>query len=157
VELVLLRGEICLIDEADFSLIHRQNWYKDSGGYAASWDKDTKTTLLMHRIILNVPKGLLTDHRDRNRLNNQRYNLRIATQCVNQGNAWWNSPTKTSQFKGVHFCSRRKKWCASIRRTFDGVRTRTNLGRFDSETEAARAYNAAALEHFGEGAWLNPV
>jgi hypothetical protein len=61
--------------------------------------------------------------------------------------------TNTSGYSGVHWHRRDRKWIARIR---VGDR-RVHLGSFDDPVEAARAYNRAALEHFGESAWLNPI
>lgn len=99
----------------------------------------------MHRLITGAPPALLVDHRDGDGTNNTRTNLRVATSQQNRMNT---GPTgKTSRFKGV----RRDK--RSWRATFD----RKLLGYFDTEEDAARAYNQAAHAKHGEFAWLNPV
>lgn len=59
-------------------------------------------------------------------------------------------PRGQSRFKGVCI-TRAGKWRAVI---YIG-RKQKYLGVFDSEFDAARAYDAAALEHFAEGAKLN--
>ena len=59
----------------------------------------------------------------------------------------------SSQYKGVAFHKRRSRWCADIK--FD--RKNLYLGHFDTEEDAARAYNTKAIELFGELAHLNPV
>lgn len=58
---------------------------------------------------------------------------------------------RTSQYRGVHFCERRDKWTAEL--MVKGKRFR--LGGFDTEIEAAKAYDAAALQHRGAKALLN--
>ena len=60
---------------------------------------------------------------------------------------------RTPRYKGVCWYPRDKKWEARI-----GVNGKTHrLGRFVAEIDAARAYNKAALEHFGEFAVLNII
>lgn len=66
-------------------------------------------------------------------------NCRWATcmeQCINRRK----SAGGTSRFRGVYWDATRSKWAASLKHN----RRVTYLGRFDSETDAARAYNAAA-------------
>lgn len=104
----------------------------------------------MHRFIMNAKPGELFDHKDGDGLNNQKGNLRLATHQQNV----WNSRVprvagKTSRFKGVSGCG--FTWDASI--SFHG--SRTSLGRFSLEEDAARAYDKAALECFGEFAKTN--
>jgi len=92
---------------------------------------------------------LIIEHADMDGTNNRWDNLREATKTQNQGNI--GPRFGTSKFKGVHWDKRRSKWVASIgycRRVF-------NLGRYDVEVDAARAYDRAAIKRFGQFARLN--
>jgi hypothetical protein len=104
----------------------------------------------MHRQIMDPPKGKIVDHIDGNQANNCRANLRICTRRENGCNR--SKPVgTTSRFKGVSWHKATGKWAATIhfkRRAFW-------LGYFDDEAEAARAYDAKAVELFGEFARLN--
>lgn len=113
-------------------------------------DKETKISS-MHRVIMNPPKGFLVDHRNLNSLDNTRPNLRNATRSQNQFNRNKIKSKTSSRFMGVCFDKRRKKWCAYI--TVEGKRIW--LGYFDSEIEAAKAYDEAAKKYHGEFARLN--
>ena len=95
---------------------------------------------------------LVVDHIDRNKLNNQITNLRWVTQQQNNMNSTIRAGT-SSQYKGVAYHKTKSKWYAYIR--FD--RKLLHLGHFANEEDAARAYNAKAIELFGEFANLNPV
>ncbi len=103
----------------------------------------------MHRQIMNPPKGMVVDHKNRNGLDNTRDNLRIGT--YNQNNCNRRPRGKTSQYKGVSYDKRRNKWKATAWK--DG-RSFT-IGRYDDEIEAARAADRKNYEFNGEFAYLN--
>jgi len=68
-----------LVDDEDYDNLSQHKWYF-SDGYAV---RDHKR-VAMHRQIMGFPKGMVVDHIDGNRLNNQRHNLRICTQRENR-------------------------------------------------------------------------
>ena len=104
----------------------------------------------MHGFILNKEDSSQIDHWDRNGLNNQKVNLRPCTGQQNSFNRGKRTGC-TSKFKGVHFNKERKKYMLQI----SVNRRQTYLGLFNSEIEAAKAYDVKALELFGEFAYLN--
>lgn len=100
----------------------------------------------IHREILGVTgTKQFIDHINGNALDNRKINLRLATNSQNQANR--ESRVGSSQFKGVWWVKGRNKWRAYVK----GV----HLGLFDSELEAAEAYNKKAVEIYGEFAKLN--
>jgi AP2 domain len=112
-----------------------------------------KRRLYLHRYLLDLDFGDKRegDHIDpKDTLNNMDHNLPIADrkgQCRNQTKRKHN----TTGFKGVCKNKRGRRWRAII-----GVdRTRLFLGNYLTPEEAARAYDVAALIHFGEFANLN--
>jgi hypothetical protein len=86
----------------------------------------------------------------RNGLDNRRSNLRPATPSQNSGNARRPSDN-TSGFKGVTFYGRTGRWRAYI----GGHLRQRHLGYFRTAEEAARAYDEAAIDTWGEFAHLN--
>ncbi len=104
----------------------------------------------MHREIRQTPPDKVCDHVDTIGLNNRRCNLRNCDRRDNVHNLS-RSNRGTSCFKGVFWDKRLKKWCAKI--CCDNKVYR--LGCFDSEIDAALAYDRKARELFGAFARLN--
>lgn len=139
-------GKHFIIDKEDFDLVHSYNWNIRKDGYVYN----TKVGYL-HRLLMNTPKGYMTDHIDHNRLNNRKSNLRI---CLNSNNLMnMISKTGSSKFKGVCWHKKAKKWVSSIRVNNKHM----HLGCFDNEVDAAKAYNEAANKYFKQYAKINLI
>lgn len=106
-----------------------------------------------HLILGFAEKGKVIDHIDRNPFNNQRSNLRIATQAENSRNKKKKSSVSHSKYKGVSWNRIAGKWQVGI--SCNGKKI--HVGLFGSEIEAARAYNKKAIELFGDFAALNEL
>jgi hypothetical protein len=107
----------------------------------------------MHRLVA-ARKGITgqVDHKDQNKLNNQRNNLRAATRSQNGANCG-KQQNNTTGFKGVCWSKWAQKWQASI-----GVSGKViHLGYWNSAIAAACAYNRAAHKYFGPYAVFNKV
>ena len=152
-QIPLTQGKFALVDDADFDWLNQWKWYCLNGAYAARnvYSGKNKKCILMHREIACTPDGLLTDHRDLDGLNNQRYNLRDATKSQNGMNRGANKGAE-SKFKGV-FAKGGRFWGAQI--MVNGILE--FRGQYQSEIEAAQAYNEAAIELHGEFARLNII
>lgn len=103
-----------------------------------------------NNVIIN-DKDII-DHRDTNKRNNSPDNLRLATVTENNINAI-KRKGRSSKYKGVSWQKAYKKWVVQIKVNKKGI----FLGRFDTEEEAARVYNEAALKYHKEFANLNVI
>lgn len=151
-EIKLPCGRTALIDDVDTGLIEGHRLYSAVRGgvvYVECRAARNAPKLYLHRLIAGTPKGMVTDHRDGDGLNNRRSNLRTCKQALNVLNTAKKRPQK--KFKGVFFAKARGRWWAQIAR--DG--RRHFLGYHSTEEAAARAYDEAATKLHGEFARLN--
>lgn len=148
--LVIADGREILISDEDFHYVAQFRWH---GTHYIQRMIKRKTSRLHHEIALRMGiKAQDVDHKDRNTLNNQRENLRRATKNQNNSNTSKRSGT-TSEHKGVSYCNTTQKWRVQIQAN----KYRINGGFFDTEKEAAIAYNFLAIRLHGEFAVLNEV
>ena len=149
-----------IVDDEDFAKLSKYNWYALNtpwGFYAYRIEYSPKRFIYLHRELLGLKHGdrRKGDHVDGNHLNCQRSNLRIATAGQN---SWkqrkWRKKT-SSKYKGVSLDKRKKAkgrpWYAYIKKN----RRRKFLGYFESQEQAADAYDEAAEKMFGTFACLN--
>lgn len=138
----------------------RLKWGVTNSGYeCVSLKQDgRRKTLGRHQVVFIVTHGYLPDeidHIDGDKTNNSPSNLRACSSTQNKrntvGRRTYRGQATLSQFKGVSCDVRDGRWTAVIR-----VNGRNkSLGRFDTEVAAAKAYDDAAREHFGDFAYLN--
>ncbi|MGA2323079.1 MAG: HNH endonuclease [Sedimentisphaerales bacterium] len=149
-------GKYAIVDQKDFYRLNKLEWLvkEDYDSiYAVRFFRrpgESSKLISMHRFICNPPAGLLIDHINCNGLDNRRDNLRLATHSQNNCNRPKRKNT-TSRFVGVHFAKKMNKWAAQIK--YRGGKKW--LGYFDNETDAAKAFDAAARKYHGEFARLN--
>lgn len=147
-QIPLSRGMSALVDDEDFERLSKHKWWAldGRGRFYAARGGGVGKTILMHREV--CPTTQEVDHADGDSLNNTRANLRPCTHSQNCANR---RRKNLSGFKGV---TRRKsgKFLAQI-----ADPKNRHLGLFVTAVEAARVYDAAAKQAFGEFAVLNGV
>ncbi len=152
-EIQLSQGKAACVSDEDFVALNQFKWTAQKCKYTFyAYRKENGradgTKLYMHRVILGLQKGEECDHIDGDGLNNVRENLRLATTRQNIANRRkWG----IQRFKGVQ--PSKNKWIAQLR--ISGKPT--HLGTFDTEEEAALAFNVAVVKEYGEFARLNQL
>ena len=153
----LTQDKWALVDEGDYPLVSKYTWCYIKGrhdgvsGYTQTnihQEDGSYKRISMHRLITGFIGQI--DHKDSDGLNNRRANLRFVSDTQNRRNSNIYKNNKTG-FKGVSRTNKGRTWRANIAIN----KKQTHLGTFNTPEEAARAYDAAAIEHFGEFAKLN--
>lgn len=153
-EIPLTQGLVTLVDDEDYDRVMAAGkWYAHRNGRVFYARRNVRLpdgrqgAVLLHAFLTGFA---VTDHVNRDGLDNRRANLREATHAENVRNARRRSDNQ-SGFKGVTWHKQCRKWNAQIRTGAD----RRHLGLFSTPDAAARAYDEAAREMFGEFAGLN--
>lgn len=150
-EIQLTQGKFALVDDEDYEWLNQWKWNACSYGktfYVSRIDKSTGVNkkVYMHRLILGLTeKVILSDHKDRNGLNNQRDNLRASSRAENAMNMGIRSGG-TSGVKGVCFDKSKGKYMAHITVNYKFK----FLGYFTDIESATEARRIAKEMFFGE-------
>lgn len=150
-------GRTTTIDDYDYETLSKHNWFAWAGRhttYAVAAVRGMGN-VRMHRLILGLlgkDRRIIVDHRDGNGLNNTRGNLRI---CTISGNLHgvMRGPRGKSGYRGVSWHKATGKWAARI--SLGGKRL--NIGLFNSEIDAAYAYDVAKLRLLGSDTELSGI
>lgn len=139
-QILMVRGTPVQVSDEDFEWLQQWRWRVGGWGYVlrSTHDRSIKenpVAKVMHREIWKrmgkeIPPKHEIDHRDRDRLNNQRGNLRVLTRSANNLNR--------SNVKGYSWHPFSGLWHARIRKDD----REHSLGYFHSEEEARAAYEA---------------
>ena len=152
-----------IIDTEDWGKVKEHRWSIQGGeDRRYPWQgkeirQRRRTTFFLHHLIAGKPqKGKVIDHKNhdgiRTGLDNRKDNLREVTLAQNQQNRR-SSRNSSSQYKGVAWHKRGKKWEVKIEHKGKPI----HLGYHTCEHQAALAYNKKTLELWGEYAHLNEV
>jgi hypothetical protein len=155
-QIELTQGQVAIVDDWWYDELNQYKWFAArwrgaKSFYAVRNSKSflgKKTIVLMHAVIAGTPKGMKTDHQNRNTLDNREENLRVCTNSQNHMNSGKHADN-TSGYKGVY--KFRRGWRALI-----GINGKLKyLGAYSTTEEAARAYDEAAKRLHGKFAILN--
>lgn len=156
--LVCVNGRrVFFMDAEDLPVLDGWTLFLANGYVRLRGTKSEKPTFKtsLARLLMRAPAGTDVDHISGDKLDNRKSNLRVCTRSENLRNSSHHSDSQ-SPYKGCCYCKSKrspKKWVAHI---WFNDRLH-NLGYFHTPEEAARAYNAKAVEIFGRFARINTV
>ncbi len=149
----LTRGFYAKVDTEDYEKVSSRKWYMNTHRglkYAKSHVviNGKRTTMSMHRLIMKAGNRMEVDHINHDGLDNRKSNLRVCTHKQNLMNSG-NTKNSKSKYKGVSPMG--KKWRAVSR--LSG--TQRYLGCYETQIEAAIAYDDEVLKHGDIHAYIN--
>jgi hypothetical protein len=136
------------VSPEDYEKVMKFKWHlKDK--YAIGWvhtDEGRMKMFMHHFVIGKPPNGMYVDHINHNPLDNRQENLRFVTPSQNNQNAY---KSANKQYIGIFFDKRNNKWYAKCSGKFKGY--------FNSNIEAAKAYDFMAYSMYGKNALTNKL
>ena len=142
-------GRSFIIDDEDESILRQYRWWvqgsSKKGFYvvARRSENGKEKKVLLHRILMNAPDGMVVDHINRDTMDNRKANLRVCSIAENNCNQKQKS---SSPSKNVIYEARNKGgvvyryWTAKV--TFQGRRLRARFPY--TEDGLLRAIDCAA-------------
>lgn len=121
------KGHRTLVDDSTFKKYGHLTWHLSDTGYAVRRNRSEGGTVRLHRLVANTPEGLFTDHKNHDRLDNRKSNLRVVSHAENMANY--------KGEKGYTWDASKSKWMVRYKGIF--------YGRYATEAEAQRAYQLA--------------
>lgn len=146
-------GDEFYFDKEDYYKIKDYYWYRSGDyGYLTTKSQNGKFKLIMHRVIMNCPDGLMVDHINHRPNDNRKENLRL---CDKRQNAWNTdvSCTNISGCKGVYYNKRKSRWIAEI--IYDNQKI--YLGSFTNKEDAITARLSANEKYQKEWSYENSI
>ena len=149
------KGEEFYFDKEDYDKIKEYCWYISNNGYVRAKALDgTGKHVSFHAVLFsNFSLNLKdVDHKNHNKKDNRKHNLRIVTRSQNNMNRKLFS-NNTSGVTGVCWNKAANKWAAHIRIN----KKRIHLGYFNDFEDAVKARKEAEEKYFGEFSYDNSV
>jgi len=152
--ITLRNGEQTIVDDDDYEYLSQFKWRLDNYGYARRGRRINKkySLIYIHRLVNKTPEGFMTDHINRDKLDNRKTNLRSVSNSINQYNTALR-PLNTSGLKRLFWNKNSKRWIARIRRNNGSVRKILYQECFKDKDQAIDALLAAEKIHLPEEFW----
>lgn len=134
-----------LVDDSDYEWLSKWRWYRTTGGYAqrnGNHNHRGHVVVSMHTAIMDTPKGMEVDHINRDKLDNQRSNLRVVGRSENSHNRPKQS-NNTSGHRGVFWAGWANMWRVLIKVRGKAI----HIGYYKNINDAVVARKRAEVEH----------
>lgn len=145
-EIQLTKGQVTFVDDEDFEYLNQFKWRSMNGrntNYAVRFSyhfgNGKAECIMMHRLIMQAPKGLVVDHINHNGLDNCKENLRVVTVSINSHNR--------QNIIGAYKTNRPGNIKQRYRSHIKVNGKYMHLGTFDTFEEARKAYINAKLDY----------
>lgn len=143
-----------IIDTEDYERVKDYKWHFNHKTQTVGGSlPNSNSKIYISRLIMNVTDPQTeVDHKNHDKLDNRKQNLRICSRSQNQKNQRI-LKSNTSGYKGVSWCPKSNKWVSKI-----SVNNKTvHLGLFTDKKQAAHAYNRASKKYHGEFGLINTL
>lgn len=122
-----------IIDIEDFERCKKKNWRFSNGYFITGNGTNNNKVIALHNFILNNEQGIIADHKNGDKLNNTKNNLR---KCKQKHNCYNKNLIKSnSNFLGISYNNKRKKYEPIIAKE----KIKYYLGRYTLLEEAVYA------------------
>lgn len=132
-----------IIDVVDVDQVKKHRWYMHGKGYVQAQDVG-----MLHRFLLKPEYGEIIDHINKDKLDNRKSNLRIATLSENGYNSKL-PVNNTSGIKGVTYHKQSDGWDSFLEK--DGIATRKLFREFDDAVEHRQMLETSEPTFFNFG------
>lgn len=137
-----------MVDDEDYEMLINKIWSLCFHGYAKS-GRNTS----IHRVVMGAVSGQMIDHKDTNRLNNQKHNLVFTTRRLNglnRSHSW-----SKSGYMGVRIVDGKRGIAWRMRYTLNsGIRISET---YTCKYTAAHAYNKQITKELGDLGFRNDL
>ena len=145
------KGEPFYFDLEDYDLIKDYCWRIDNKGYViANIISNNNQTIALHKLLF--PLSIYVDHKNHQRCDNRKINLRVVTPSQNCMNKIIRSDN-TSGITGVSWNCKNNKWLAKITIDYKTI----YLGYYGNFEDAVKARKEAEEKYFGEYSYDNSM
>lgn len=141
------REQYAIVDDENYDYLNQWKWKLDSKGYAVrqtSRKLGKRKIVYMHREVAKTPQDMLTDHKNFNKLDNRRKNLRICTKRENQIHQ--TNSRNTSGIRGISYDKNSNKWIIQ----FSPQKYKYKRIYLNSKQDAIKKYNKMVKKYYGE-------